>query len=80
VLVRATPASIPFTEGVGPVFRFPFVTIEDVALLDGRTIAVLNDNNFPGSAGRTPGVPDNNEFITVRLPRDLDPDPRVLPR
>ncbi len=66
--------------GFGPVFRFPFVTIEDVALLDGRTIAVLNDNNFPGSAGRTPGVPDNNEFITVRLPRNLDPDPRVLPR
>lgn len=66
--------------GFGPVFRFPFVTIEDVALLDGRTIAVLNDNNFPGSAGRTPNVPDNNEFITVRLPRDLKPDPRVLPR
>jgi hypothetical protein len=66
--------------GFGPVFRFPFVTIEGVALLDARTIAVLNDNNFPGSAGRTPGVPDNNEFITVRLPRSLNPDPRVLPR
>jgi hypothetical protein len=65
--------------GFGPVFRFPFVTIEDVALLDERTLAVLNDNNFPGSAGRTPGVADNNEFITVRLPRSLRPDPRVLP-
>src|SRR6266498_630588 len=54
--------------GFGPVFRFPFVTIEDVALIDGQTLAVLNDNNFPGSAGRTPGVADNNEFITVRLP------------
>jgi hypothetical protein len=64
--------------GFGPVFRFPFQTIEDVALLDGRTVAVLNDNNFPGSAGRTPNVPDNNEFITVRLPKSLDPDPRVL--
>jgi hypothetical protein len=64
--------------GFGPVFRFPFVTIEDVVLLDGRTIAVLNDNNFPGSAGRTPGVADNNEFITVRLPRSLRPDPRLL--
>jgi hypothetical protein len=40
---------------------------------------VLNDNNFPGSAGRTPGVADNNEFITVRLPSSLHPDPRVLP-
>jgi hypothetical protein len=64
--------------GFGPVFRFPFVTIEDVALLDGQTVAVLNDNNFPGSAGRTPGVADNNEFITVRLAESLHPDPRVL--
>jgi hypothetical protein len=40
--------------GFGPVFRFPFVTIEDVALLDAGTLVVLNDNNFPGSAGRTP--------------------------
>jgi hypothetical protein len=65
--------------GFGPVFRFPFTTIEDAALLNGRTLAVLNDNNFPGSAGRTPNVADNNEFITVRLPRSLDPDRRVLP-
>ena len=65
--------------GFGKVFRFPFQTIEDVALLDGRTLAVLNDNNFPGSAGRTPGVADNNEFITVKLPSSLHPDPRVLP-
>jgi hypothetical protein len=64
--------------GFGPVFTFPFVTIESVAFLDGRTLAVLNDNNFPGSAGRTPNVPDNDEFITVRLPQSLHPDPRVL--
>ncbi|MFI7546859.1 esterase-like activity of phytase family protein [Actinoplanes sp. NPDC049599] len=64
--------------GFGKTFRFPFTTIEDVALLDGRTLAVLNDNNFPGSAGRTPNVADNNEFITVRLPASLHPDPRVL--
>ena len=64
--------------GFGPTFRFPFTTIEDVALLDAQTLVVLNDNNFPGSAGRTPGVADNNEFITVRLPKSLNPDPRVL--
>ena len=63
--------------GFGPVFTFPFTTIESVTFLDGRTLAILNDNNFPGSAGRTPGVPDNNEFITVRLPQSLHPDPRV---
>lgn len=57
--------------GSSDVFRFPFTTIEDVIVLDDRTIAVLNDNNFPFSSGRTPGLPDNNEFITVRLPRKL---------
>ena len=57
--------------GPGDVFWFPFVTIEDVIVLDDRTIGVLNDNNFPFSTGRTPGVPDNNEFITVRLPHKL---------
>jgi hypothetical protein len=55
--------------GTSDVFRFPFVTIEDLVMLDDRTLAVLNDNNFPFSSGRTPGQPDNDEFITIRLPR-----------
>ncbi|MEV2271434.1 esterase-like activity of phytase family protein [Nonomuraea africana] len=58
-------------------FRFPFQTIEDVIILDDRTLGLLNDNNFPFSAGRTAGRPDDNEFITVRLTRPLDADPRV---
>jgi hypothetical protein len=53
--------------GFGTTFRFPFVTIEAVIILDDRTLGVLNDNNFPFSSGRTPGRPDNNEFITIRL-------------
>ncbi len=53
------------------VFRFPFVTIEAVIQLDDRTLGVLNDNNFPFSSGRTPGLPDNNEFITIRLSHKL---------
>jgi hypothetical protein len=57
--------------GFGDPFRFPFVTIEDVVILDDRTLAVLNDNNFPFSAGRTPNVPDNDEFIVIRLGRSL---------
>ncbi|GAA3675297.1 hypothetical protein C8D88_10269 [Lentzea atacamensis] len=61
-------------------FKFPFVTIEDVTIIDDRTIAVLNDNNFPSSSGRTPGKPDNNEFITIRLAENLHADPRVLRR
>jgi hypothetical protein len=63
--------------GSGGTFRFPFQTIESVVILDDRTLAVLNDNNFPFSAGRTPGVPDDNEFITVRLGRPLHADLRV---
>ncbi|KJK48795.1 hypothetical protein UK23_15950 [Lentzea aerocolonigenes] len=61
-------------------FKFPFITIEDVTILDDRTIAILNDNNFPSSSGRTPGKPDNNEFITIRLADNLHADPRVLRR
>jgi len=64
--------------GFGKTFRFPFTTIEDVVILDNKTIGVLNDNNFPGSAGRTPGVPDNNEFITLKLTQSLNADPRFL--
>ncbi|GGN14916.1 glycerophosphoryl diester phosphodiesterase [Lentzea pudingi] len=66
--------------GQADPFRFPFVTIEDVTILDDRTIAVLNDNNFPSSSGRTPGKPDDNEFITIRLADNLHADPRVLRR
>jgi hypothetical protein len=57
--------------GLGPVFTFPFVTIESVIPLDDRRLGVLNDNNYPGSAGRTPGQPDNNEFMIIRLDRPL---------
>ncbi|WP_141310119.1 esterase-like activity of phytase family protein [Streptomyces spinoverrucosus] len=64
--------------GFGETFRFPFTTIEDVVLLDDRTLAVLNDNNFPFSSGRTPGKADNNEFITIRLTDRLHADRRAF--
>lgn len=64
--------------GFGTTFTFPFQTIEDVVILDEKTIAVLNDNNFPFSTGRAAGVADNNEWITIALPRSLHPDKRVL--
>ena len=54
-----------------PVFTFPFVTIESVIPLSATQIGVLNDNNYPGSSGRTPGQPDNNEFILLRLDQPL---------
>ncbi|MEV6997136.1 esterase-like activity of phytase family protein [Streptomyces sp. NPDC093982] len=64
--------------GFGKTFRFPFQTIEDVNLVDDRTLAVLNDNNFPFSSGRTAGRADDNEFITIRLSAPLHADRRAL--
>lgn len=52
-------------------FTFPFLTIEDVLPVNSTTLLVINDNNYPFSTGRTPGEPDNNEFILVRLDQPL---------
>jgi hypothetical protein len=61
--------------GFGDPFTFPFQTIEDVLILDDRTLIVVNDNNFPFSSGRTAGKPDDNEFIVIKLDRGLDAVP-----
>ncbi len=60
--------------GIGEDFAFPFVTIEDILFFDPNTIGVLNDNNFPFSVGRHvgSGLPDDNEFIIVKLAEPLD--------
>lgn len=60
--------------GFGAFFTFPFVTIEDVEIVDRNTIAVLNDNNFPATGGRSTTAPDENELVLVRLDRTLDLD------
>ncbi|MGI8504446.1 MAG: calcium-binding protein, partial [Hassallia sp.] len=57
-------------------FRFPFQTIEDVLVVDANTILVANDNNYPFSVGRPPGI-DNNEIIQLQLDKPLNLDPRV---
>lgn len=56
-------------------FSFPFVTIEDVIVIDEITLLVANDNNYPFSIGRGPDI-DNNEIIQIELdePLNLDPD------
>lgn len=53
------------------LFRFPFVTIESVLPIDAFTLLVANDNNFPGSAGRAAGAPDNNELILITLDQPI---------
>ena len=54
-------------------FTFPYTTIEDVLVLDPRTILVVNDNNFPYGGGRELAS-DNTEFLKIRLPFSLTGD------
>ncbi len=61
----------PFRLASQGIFRFPFQTIEAVIPLSQVELGVLNDNNYPFSAGRTPGQPDANEFILIKLDRPL---------
>lgn len=51
-------------------FTLPYVTIEDVLVLDRRTLLVANDNNFPYGGGRD-AASDNTEFLRIRLPAPL---------
>ena len=50
-------------------YTMPYVTIEDVLVLDARTLLIVNDNNFPYGGGRALAS-DDTEFVKVRLPRD----------
>ncbi|MGF1507914.1 MAG: esterase-like activity of phytase family protein [Myxococcota bacterium] len=58
------------------IYSMPFVTIEDVLVIDRRTILVANDNNYPFSVGRPPEI-DNNEVVLIRLAERLDLDPAL---
>jgi hypothetical protein len=57
--------------GSDGAFSFPFVTIEDVAMVDDTHIIVGNDNNLPFSAGREPQKQDDNELILLAVPELL---------
>jgi hypothetical protein len=51
----------------GNVLTFPFFTIENVDVIDGRHIIVANDNNLPFSSSRDPNRADDNEFILLEV-------------
>ena len=51
-------------------FAMPFVTIEDVVVIDEDTILVANDNNYPFSQGREGDI-DNNEIVLIDLEEPL---------
>jgi hypothetical protein len=48
-------------------YDMPFVTIENVDLIDGERIIVGNDNNLPFSAGRALDKTDDNEFVVLNV-------------
>lgn len=57
----------------GEPFGMPFWTIEGVVVLDPRHVLILNDNNYPYSAGRHQGTgqPDDDEWAVLRLAKPL---------
>lgn len=61
-LSTSVPAPRPNDFGLGDPFLFAFVTIEDVVVLSTRELLVINDNNFPFSTGRNPGLPDSRKL------------------
>ncbi len=54
-------------------FTFPYVTIEDVLVLDSNTLLVINDNNYPGTGGRDLNS-DPTEFLRITLANPV-PEP-----
>ena len=48
-------------------YDMPFVTIEDVDVVDETHIVVGNDNNLPFSAGRALDKADDNEFVLLEV-------------
>jgi hypothetical protein len=53
------------------IFTFPYVTIENVLVLNKRTLLVVNDNNFPYGGGRALAS-DITEFLRITLPEPLN--------
>ncbi|HEX8394628.1 MAG TPA: esterase-like activity of phytase family protein [Longimicrobium sp.] len=57
--------------GFGLTYRMPYLTIENLLVMDSRTLLVMNDNNYPATGGRGRDVKDATEMILIRLPRPL---------
>ena len=75
--LRVDLLSIGDPRGLGPQgasarFRFPFFTVEAVHALDPRTLLVVNDNNFPSRGARGTDLPNDTEWIWLRLPRSKE--------
>jgi len=70
------PDPLDLNKDGSTTYRMPFVTIENVLVIDANTILVANDNNYPFSIGRPPGI-DNNEIVQITLDKPLNLSPSV---
>ena len=57
--------------GVGDPFTFPLQSVDSLEVRDGERLLIANDNNYPGSNGRSAARdrPDDTELIVVQVPR-----------
>ena len=67
LMAIADPDGVARRGGVDGVYTMPFVTIEDVDIIDDSHIIVGNDNNLPFSAGRKVDAADDNEFVILEV-------------
>ena len=70
------PDPLDLNKDGSTTYRMPFVTIENLLVIDANTILVANDNNYPFSIGRPPSI-DNNEIVQITLDKPLNIDSRV---
>ena len=61
------PKSLP----AGTPFRFPFLTLESIQVLDRKHVVLVNDNNYPATGGRGVAVADATEWIWLELANPL---------
>jgi hypothetical protein len=61
------PAIHPGDVGLGDPFQVTCESIEALRIISGHRLLLGCDNNFPNKA-RNPGLADDSEFITVRIP------------
>lgn len=63
----ANPKGLAHLGDNGPLFALPHLGPEGLTVVDAEHIAVVNDNNFPYSSGRTLGQPDHNEITLLNI-------------
>lgn len=61
------PEGVARQGGANGAYDMPFVTIENVDVVDATHIVVGNDNNLPFSAGRALDRADDNEFVLLEV-------------